>query len=239
MIKKILRNSLDYLRWKSIFDLLSMDLIDLEIVKAMGLIIEAKELGELRKAARGFFGYYWPDRSHENLTDQEYEEDRENFMQKLFFEISGSLGVEKAERFYQWGIDCFPLDGAERSLEWRWSVLLRRLAGYGAFEPIPTPENIPKNKIKAVIRLIYEYIDKNEHVTEVSEALIEEPRTEWDERVFQSYEFDDDILISAELQMKFYNFQIMWKQIEELLTKEEIEALHQWGIKNDDIPGPF
>lgn len=235
---KILRNQLDFLRWHEIFDLLSMDVIDLEIVKAMGLEIETEELNEIRKAARAFFEYYWSDRSQKNLTDEEYEEKIETFMQDIFSQITENLGLEKSRRIYKWGIDYFPSIGPEGAVEFRWDSLLYRYAKFGIVDSISPPKNIPTEKVEAILRIVNENIGKNEQVSVVLEALKKKPRTEWDKRVYRTYEPEHSPITGVEQQIGFHNFQLMWKQIEELLTKEELEALNQWGIKVDDWQWP-
>ena len=79
-----------------------------------------------------------------------------------------------------------------------------------------------------------ENIDKNEQMREGLEVLKKKPRTAWDQRVYQTYEqLEHNPLDDAGDQIKFHNFQLTWKQIEEILTKEELEALRQWGMKMD------
>lgn len=236
--KKLLRNSLDFLRWKDIFDLLSMDVIDLEIVKAMGVEIDASELDEVRKAARTFFEYYWSDRSLDNITDEAYVEKMDTFLQEIFSQIAENIGLEKSRLIYKWGIDYFPYDGPEGALEFRWAMLLNRYGRFGIDHSIPPPENIPNEKVEAVLQVVSENINKDRQDRDVLKALKKKPRTAWDKRVYETYEPEHSPLTGVGLQVSFHNFQLMWKQIEEILTKEELEAFNQWGIIVESWPWP-
>lgn len=236
--KKIIINSSDFLRWHSIFDLLSMDAIDLEIVKTMGLEINDLELNEIRKVARIFFEYYWSERSQGNLTNEEYEEKIENFMQDIFSQISENLGLEKAISINKWGIDYFPWDGPEGAVEFRWDLFLARYAKFGAEDAIPPPKNIPKEKVKVILRIVNENTNIKGQTSDVLDALKKKARTEWDQRVYQSYEPEHSPITGLEHQIRFHNFQLMWKQIEEILTNEELESLNQWATEVDDWPWP-
>ncbi len=236
--KKLLSNSLDFLRWHVLFELLSLDMIDLEIFKAMGLEIEVRELKEIQKVARAFLEYVWLDKSQDNLTDGEYLDEMEYFMQDLFSQLAKNLGKEKSSWFYQWGVDYFQFIGTEGVIEFWWRLLLVRYAKFGNDNSMPALETIPKEKIRSMLQIVNDSIIYNEKMEDILETIEKKPRTEWDQRIYQTYEPDYSPLITVSLQIKFHKFQLIWRQIEDILTKEELEALRQWGEKVDDWSWP-
>lgn len=99
---------------------------------------------------------------------------------------------------------------------------------------MPPPEKIPQEKVEAILELVHDFIRICEQMDKILEIVQTKPRTEWDEKVYQIYEPDHSPFTGVGQQIDFHHFQLIWKQIEELLTKEELEALRQWGIKVDD-----
>jgi hypothetical protein len=230
MSKKLLWDNLDIIRWDAIFVILSMDLID-PYVEEMGLKINHDQIGVVKEIARSFFEQYYQleDRCAELSAEECYEE-QETLIEKTFSQISQMIDEKTEKRIYLWGIEYFQWGGPDGAEESPWMLLLRGLAGLWAGDPLPPPEKINEEKIDAIIQAVNEDLGDWMILCEEFDNLEKKSKTDWEKRVYRTYVPDTSPLDAVMLTIDFYRFQRVWRRIESILSKKEMEALLQWGM---------
>lgn len=214
----MLRNQLDILRWYTIFGLLSMERVE-PFLPEMGLNLPNAEA--VRLIARRFREQY-----DQRIGD---EAEDEALIQQIFTQIAQVTNDETAQDLYRWGLQRFPWEGPDDAREHAWTWLLRWLAGLGGREYPPASPTLPESKVKAIIQTVQDHLGDYSVLSDQMEEVERLPKSEWEERVYQSHGRDGSPLNSVESAIEFQRFHKTWKRIKALLNAEEMEALLQWG----------
>lgn len=232
MSMKFLQRPLDEINWDTIFSILSMDLID-PYVSEMGLTVTGSSVEAIKQASRSFFEQYY------QLQDQfigmspdkyaTYTENVEVLIGQAYTRISQTTDEQTAQKFYHWVMDFIPFGGPDDVDERRWGSLLRRLAGLYRGEPLTPPSDIHPEKINDIIHAVQQELGDYFILSEEIDNLEKKPKTEWEKRVYQTYEPDTSPLDLVLNVIEFHRFQKTWRRIESILSNSEKDVLLQWG----------
>ncbi|MCP4529094.1 MAG: hypothetical protein GY833_24760 [Aestuariibacter sp.] len=208
------------LRWYAIFQLVSLESID-SFLPEMGLNFFCSE--QLRPIARSFFEQY----EKRKRTDDELES--RILLEQTFDQIAQKMSPETTHQLHQWGLRQFPYEGSSSRSVFLWKTLLRRLARLGNVTSDLIPIAVPEYKVKIIVQTVQDYLGGYLVLAQRIQELETVSRSDFDERIYQTYEQGTsplDLLIDT---IESYRFRKTWEKINKLLTDDEMEMLLQWG----------
>lgn len=222
---QLLKGPYDILRWDKIFALLSMDGTE-PFLPEMGL--RPSHLEVVRTHARRFVQQF--DVNTKTTQDQD-----EALVQSILADISQEAGPGIAYHLAQWGRDYFLYGVEESHTAEQWIKLLCHLAGVYPVPILASPP-LPESKLAKIKQVTHEQLgDSYWNLREVLEEIDQQPKSGWDEAIYQAYRADNPELPRlspldwVRSSIQHHRFRQVWAIINSLLTTEELTDLLKWG----------